>query len=141
VLELFGLQAYRHLFPPVAPSERIVGAITPQAAALTGLAAGTPVVAGAGDVPAVVLGVGAVEPGIACSILGSTSINGKSFSTMPSFEPADVGLLFTPSRPRRWMRALTNVAGTTTNLDWFIAQLSARRSRRSAILCLAEPVR
>ena len=128
VLELFGLQAYRHLFPPVAPSERVVGAITPQAAALTGLAAGTPVVAGAGDVPAVVLGVGAVEPGMACSILGTHSINGIILDR-PSFEPADVGLLFTiPTQ--RWMRALTNVAGTT-NLDWFIAQFCAQEQARA----------
>lgn len=128
VLRLFGLETYRRLLPPITPSEAVVGAVTPEAAALTGLAAGTPVVAGAGDVPAVVLGVGAVEPGMACSILGTHSINGIILDH-PSFEPADVGLLFTiPTQ--RWMRALTNVAGTT-NLDWYIAQFCALEQAQS----------
>jgi sugar (pentulose or hexulose) kinase len=128
VLTLFGLEAYRHLFPPIAPSQRIVGSVTPMAAATTGLAEGTPVVAGAGDVPAVVLGVGAVEPGIACSILGTHSINGIILDH-PSFEPTDLGLLFTIPE-QRWMRALTNVAGTT-NLDWFIAEFCSLEQSRS----------
>lgn len=129
VLALFGMQAYRHLFPRVVSSEQVVGAITPQAAEVTGLAAGTPVVAGAGDVPAVILGVGAVKPGIACSILGTHSINGIILD-QPSFEPADVGLLFTIP-VQRWMRALTNVAGTT-NLDWFIDQFCGLEKAQAA---------
>lgn len=122
VLALFGISSFRHLFPPIAPSQQLVGYVTASAAEITGLAEGTPVVAGAGDVPAVVLGVGAVQPGIACSILGTHSINGVILDH-PSFEPIDVGLLFTIPE-RRWMRALTNVAGTT-NLDWFIAEFCA----------------
>ena len=118
-MRLFGLEDYRHLFPKIAPSEQVVGVVSAAAAAETGLAAGTPVVAGAGDVPAVVLGVGAVEPGMACTILGTHCINGIVLDA-PSFEPVNVGLLFTIPE-QRWMRALTNVAGTT-NLDWFVDQ-------------------
>ena len=128
-MKLFGLEAYRNLFPPVVASERVAGTVTPAAATLTGLKAGTPVVAGAGDVPAVALGVGAVQPGTACSILGTHSINGMILDH-PSFEPVDVGLLFTIPE-QRWMRALTNVAGTT-NLDWFIAEFCALEQARSA---------
>lgn len=122
VLAWFGLSDCRRLFPPIAASQQIVGRVTPQAAALTGLAAGTPVAAGTGDVPAVVLGVGAVEPGVACSILGTHSINGIILD-QPSFEPVNVGILFTIPE-QRWMRAMTNIAGTT-NLDWFIEQFCA----------------
>lgn len=119
LFELLGISRYRHLFPPVAPSEAVVGQITPAAAAATGLRAGTPVVTGAGDVPAVALGVGAVEPGVACTILGTTCLNCLVFD-QPIFEPANVGLLFyLPGR--RWLRSLANIAGTT-NLDWFIRQ-------------------
>jgi sugar (pentulose or hexulose) kinase len=75
------------------------------------------------------LGVGAVEPGSACSILGTHSINGIILDH-PTFEPADVGLLFTIPE-RRWMRALTNVAGTT-NLDWFITEFCALEQSQSA---------
>lgn len=126
---LFELDAYRHLFPAVSPSQQVVGTIQPEAAAETGLLAGTPVVAGAGDVPAVVLGVGAVEPGMACAILGTHSINGVILDT-PSFEPEGAGLLFTIPE-QRWMRALTNVAGTT-NLDWFVDQFCGVEKARSA---------
>ncbi|MCC7446446.1 MAG: carbohydrate kinase [Anaerolineae bacterium] len=119
---LFGVEQYRPLFPPVVPSETVIGEVLPDAAAATGLQAGTPVVAGAGDVPANVLGIGAVEPGIALTVLGTNCQSGMVFDH-PVFEPADVGLLFyIPGQ--RWYRALMNVAGTT-NLDWFIDQFYA----------------
>jgi xylulokinase len=38
-----------HLLPPVRRSHEVIGALTPEAAAATGLAAGTPVVAGCAD--------------------------------------------------------------------------------------------
>lgn len=119
VFEILGIAEFRDKFAPIVPSEAIVGGITDEAAQLTGLVAGTPVAAGAGDVPAVSLGVGAVEPGLACSILGTTSINGLVVGE-PIFEPRDIGLLFYIPHDR-WLRALANVSGTT-NLDWFIAQ-------------------
>jgi sugar (pentulose or hexulose) kinase len=130
LFELFGISRFRPLFPPAVPSEAIVGEVLPEAAALTGLLAGTPVAAGAGDVPSVALGVGAVETGIACSILGTHCINGLVLD-QPVFEPLDVGILFTiPGH--RWMRALANVAGTT-NLDWFINQFcGAERAAASS---------
>ncbi|MCP3952234.1 MAG: hypothetical protein GY697_08470, partial [Desulfobacterales bacterium] len=38
-------------FAPISKSHDIIGAVTDQAASLTGLMAGTPVVAGGGDFP------------------------------------------------------------------------------------------
>jgi sugar (pentulose or hexulose) kinase len=119
LMRLFGLEAYQDRFPPHVASEAIVGEVLPHAAEVTGLRAGTPVAAGLGDVPAVALGVGAVETGVACSILGTHCINGIVLD-QPSFEPKDMGLLFTIPGGR-WMRALTNAAGTT-NLDWAVRQ-------------------
>lgn len=107
----------RDLFPPIVPSEQIVGAVTARAAQLTGLMPGTPVVAGAGDVPASALGVGAAEPGDACCLLG-TNILSCLVTAAPLFEPADLGLSFYLP-PDRWLRAMVTVAGTT-NLDWAI---------------------
>lgn len=52
--------ADRRLAPPVLPSRAVAGAVSEEAAAATGLPAGIPVIAGAGDVPAAVLGSGAV---------------------------------------------------------------------------------
>ncbi|MDQ3691700.1 MAG: carbohydrate kinase, partial [Chloroflexota bacterium] len=115
LFELLGVSDYRHLFPAVAPSDAIVGAVTRGGASQTGLRRGTPVVTGAGDVPAVALGVGAVQPGQACSIVGTTVINGHVVEE-PVFTPPDVGLLFCLPGDR-WLRSFANIAGTT-NVDW-----------------------
>lgn len=61
------------VLPPVVPSHAIAGRLTPEAAAATGLAAGTPVVAGAGDVPAAALGAGALAPGAGHVCLGTSA--------------------------------------------------------------------
>jgi sugar (pentulose or hexulose) kinase len=119
MIDLLGVRAYRHLFPPIQPSEQVVGAIHADAARLTGLKAGTPVVAGAGDVPASALGVGAYEPGVACSLLGTNFLN-CLVTDRPVFEPREIGVVFClPGE--RWLRATINVSGTTS-LDWAIEQ-------------------
>lgn len=115
MFDWLGVSELRSLFPPVVPSDQIVGAVTARAAQLTGLAPGTPVVVGAGDVPASALGVGAAEPGDACCLLGTNILN-CLVTTAPLFEPADLGLSFCLP-PDKWLRAMVTVAGTT-NLDW-----------------------
>ncbi|MGL4960757.1 MAG: FGGY-family carbohydrate kinase [Inquilinus sp.] len=120
MLSLFGLGPHRHLLPPVLPSEAIAGTVTAAAAAETGLRAGTPVATGAGDVAASVIGSGGLAVGSACTVLGTTCLNGVVLDA-PSFEPPDLGLLF--SLPGRlWMRSMVNVAGTS-NLDWCLRSL------------------
>ena len=57
----------------VAPSD-IIGGITADIARRTGLAAGTPVVAGAGDVMQSNLSAGLVSPGMATDVAGTASI-------------------------------------------------------------------
>lgn len=61
VLEICGLE--RDLFPPVVESGTVVGAVTPEAAAATGLRAGTPVVAGGADTQLGLVGIGVVDAG------------------------------------------------------------------------------
>ncbi|MBN2470881.1 MAG: carbohydrate kinase, partial [Anaerolineae bacterium] len=118
MLEHIGIADHAHLLPQVVMPDTIVGTIQPGIADLMGLRAGTPVVAGVGDVPAVTIGIGAVEAGTACTILGTNILNGVVVD-VPIFEPPDLGLLFTLP-DNLWMRTMVNVAGTT-NLDWFIA--------------------
>jgi sugar (pentulose or hexulose) kinase len=120
--ERFGILDHYRLLPPVQPSERIIGQVQPTAAKLTGLKAGTPIVAGAGDVPANSLGLGAIEPDTAFIVLG-TNLQVCRLFEQPMFEPPLVGLLFYQPH-NRWFRALMNVAGTT-NLDWAIRQFYA----------------
>jgi len=62
LLEMLGIDP--DWMPPTFEGPAITGSITQEAAMLTGLRPGTPVVAGGGDQAAQAVGVGAVEPGI-----------------------------------------------------------------------------
>jgi len=118
LMHLFGLQDRMDLFPDVLESQAIAGQVTAAAAADTGLPEGLPVVTGAGDVIANVIGAGGLAPGMITGLLGTTCMIGVCCSE-PVFEPADLGLLF--SLPEgHWFRAMVNVAGTV-NLDWAIS--------------------
>ena len=52
------------ILPPVVPSLSVAGHVTAEAAAATGLAAGTPVIAGLSDTAAEALGAGMAGPGV-----------------------------------------------------------------------------
>lgn len=120
MLALFEVADLAYKLPPVADSETVGGFVTAFAAAATGLAEGTPVAIGAGDVPATVIGASALESGMAMAVLGTTCMVGI-VSDQPVFTPPNLGLLFTlPGE--NWFRAMVNVAGTL-NLDWAIETL------------------
>ena len=115
LLKLFGIDRQAKLFPPVLRSAELAGKLTKEAARAIGLKPGTPVAVGAGDLPACVLGASASSPGIACSVVGTTCLNGV-VSDAPVFTPRDMGILFTVPGDL-WIKTMVNVAGTT-NFDW-----------------------
>jgi sugar (pentulose or hexulose) kinase len=59
------------LLPRIARAHDVIGAVTRQAAAVTGLREGTPVVAGGGDFAASALGAGVIDEGEICLMLGT----------------------------------------------------------------------
>jgi len=59
--------------PPLYPSAQVIGQVTAQAAAASGLRAGTPVVIGGGDGACATVGAGAARPGDAYNYIGSSS--------------------------------------------------------------------
>ena len=62
------------LFPDIVPSTTVVGGVTAEAAGLTGLRRGTPVVIGGGDGPLAAVGAGVVSPEAgAYTYLGTSS--------------------------------------------------------------------
>ena len=71
---LDALQIPTDFLPPVYESTVISGEITSDAAALTGLVAGTPVVGGGGDQAAGAVGCGIVESGRASLSLGTSGV-------------------------------------------------------------------
>ncbi len=71
LIQAVGLDLRR--LPPAHPSETVIGKVTPEAAAETGLLAGTPVVIGGGDGACATVGAGSVAPGDAYNYIGSSS--------------------------------------------------------------------
>ncbi|MGQ0564678.1 MAG: xylulokinase [Gemmobacter sp.] len=74
LLQAAGVPA--HLMPALASPGEVIGRVTPRAAAETGLAAGTQIVAGGGDGQCAATGAGAVEPSVAYMNLGTAAVSG-----------------------------------------------------------------
>jgi xylulokinase len=93
------------------------GAVTQEAAALTGLAAGTPVVAGGGDQAAQAVGVGAIEPGIVALTLGTSGVVFAATSG-PLIDPEGRLHAFCHAVPGMWhlMGVMLSAGGS---LQWY----------------------
>jgi sugar (pentulose or hexulose) kinase len=122
VLELCGASAWLGKLPPILPSGAIAGTITRQAAELTGLAEGTPVVTGLGDACANAIGVGAISPGAALTVLGTSCLN-SLVTSGPERAPEGLGFLFAMPMDR-YLRILPNTSGTIA-FDWFLDRFGA----------------
>ena len=72
LIELLDLEGSQ--LPQIHPSSEVIGTILPEVARETGLLAGTPVVAGSGDMLALLLGAGVTTRGVACDTSGTASI-------------------------------------------------------------------
>ena len=72
MIDLLGLDAAK--LPPIREPLEILGAVTAEAAAETGLREGTPVLVGGADYPVALLGSGACRPGLASDVTGTSCI-------------------------------------------------------------------
>jgi sugar (pentulose or hexulose) kinase len=129
LLDLYGLGALAGLLPPVLACDAVSGTVTREAAALTGLTAGTPVVTGAHDVDAAALGIGGTTPGELCLIAGSFSIN-QVVSERPVVDPRWQVRHFV--RPGQWMTMSTSPA-SVANLEWFLRVTGAPADQRDGV--------
>lgn len=103
--------------PPTHEGPQITGTLSEQAAAETGLRAGTPVVAGGGDQAAQAVGVGAVREGIVALTLGTSGVVFATANT-PFIEPQGRLHAFCHAVPDRWhlMGVMLSAAGS---LRWY----------------------
>ncbi len=111
----------RSILPRVAESSEVVGEVSASAAAETGLRAGTPVVAGAGDQAASAVGNGIVEAGLVSCTIGTS---GVVFSHMDevAYDPGGRVHTFCHAVPGKWhVMGVTQGAGLS--LQWFRNQL------------------
>jgi xylulokinase len=103
--------------PPTFEGPEVTGTVTVEAAAATGLRAGTPVVAGGGDQAANGVGVGAVDVGTVALSLGTSGVIFAA-TDAPIHEPRGRVHAFCHALPGRWhlMSVMLSAAGS---LRWY----------------------
>lgn len=112
--------------PRLFESQEITGSVSPTAAALTGLRAGTPVVAGAGDQAAGAVGVGIVRPGSVSATIGTSGVVFAA-SNAPALDQKGRVHTFCHAVPERWhVMGVTQGAGLS--LRWFRDQFGVVQS-------------
>ena len=107
----------RSWLPPTFEGTEVTGVVSADAAAATGLRAGTPVVAGGGDQAANAVGVGVVSPGSMALSLGTSGVVFAA-TDRPLYEPRGRVHAFCHAVPGRWhmMSVMLSAAGS---LRWF----------------------
>ena len=123
VIDILGLAEFRRLLPPMVEGTTHADRLTHDAARVTGLLAGTPVVLGYLDVPCTVLGAGLYDRGTAvgCTIVGSTGMHTRLAHGVDDIVLNEDCTGFTMPLPIPGMYAQmqSNLAGTL-NIDWLI---------------------
>lgn len=106
-----------NVLPRLYESQEVTGSISPAAAEETGLRAGTPVIAGAGDQAAGAVGLGIVRPGMISATIGTSGVVFAATNT-PSLDPRGRVHTFCHAIPGRWhVMGVTQGAGLS--LRWF----------------------
>ncbi|MEH6369295.1 FGGY-family carbohydrate kinase [Pectobacterium carotovorum] len=121
VLDKLELQSIRPLFPPLLYPDGIAGTLSDSVAAQTGLPTGIPVCAGALDVSAAALGIGAIHDGDIFTILGTTCCTGIVCRglTQVSLQTRFVAHAW----PGHYLNLFAMQSGTP-NIDWALSTLA-----------------
>ncbi len=122
LLEAYDLADSRSKLPDLADPVDVVGHVTTEAAAATGLSEGTPVVAGLFDVIASALGSGAVDAGQASIIVGTWSIN----QVIATGIVRDPRIFMTSVFGKDRVMAIESSATSAANLEWYVGELVQR---------------
>lgn len=112
-----GLGLDASVLPRTYESSEVTGRISAAAAKATGLLAGTPVVAGAGDQAASAIGNGIVRPGEMSCTVGTSGVV-FAYLAKPAYDPAGRVHTFCHAIPNAWhVMGVTQGAGLS--LQWF----------------------
>jgi xylulokinase len=105
------------LLPKLYESPEICARVSKEGAAATGLSAGTPVVAGAGDQAAGAIGMGVVTPGAVSATIGTSGVV-LAATNLPALDPEGRIHTFCHGVADRWIvMGVTQAAGLS--LRWF----------------------
>jgi len=122
--------------PRVLESSEISARVSADGAESTGLPAGTPVVAGAGDQAAGALGLGIVRPGDVSATIGTSGVVFAS-TDHPAMDPEGRVHTFCHALPGRWhVMGVTQAAGLS--LRWFRDKLAGSLDHDTAYEQLAK---
>jgi len=127
LFRLFDLPEGMPKMPELFKSTDIAGRVSEAAAEETGLVAGTPVAGGILDVIGTALGAGVVDPGQACIIAGTWSINEVVLD-----KPIDNSNLWMNCMygDATWM-AIEASPTSASNLEWFIKYFCAEEKQEA----------
>jgi xylulokinase len=115
-------QMDRSLLPSLYESPEICGKVSAEGASATGLARGTPVVAGAGDQAAGAIGIGVVSPGAVSATIGTSGVV-LAATNLPALDPQGRVHTFCHGLPNCWLvMGVTQAAGLS--LRWFRDQFA-----------------
>lgn len=110
--------------PRIVEPHALIGQVTRQAARASGLATGTPVIAGCGDTAASFLACGATRAGVCVDVAGTASVFA---ATVPEFKPDRKHRMLGCGRsatPGLW-HPYAYIGGGGMNLEWFRAQVAS----------------
>ena len=114
---LQAVEIQESILPTLYESPEVCGKISDEGAEATGLAAGTPVVAGAGDQAAGAIGMGIVLPGAVSATIGTSGVVFAA-TDRPALDPKGRLHTFCHAIPGRWhVMGVTQAAGLS--LRWF----------------------
>jgi len=108
-----------HLLPEVKPSATRIGEVSAEAAAATGLPAGTPVILGGHDHICGTLPVGAFKPGIVLDVVGTWESVLAAIDAPKLTEPVRAAGLTIQSHVARGMYAAWGATPAAESLEWF----------------------
>ena len=123
VIDALGLTSLRGLLPEIVDGTELMHALSPEAAAATGLLAGTPVCLGFVDIVLTALGAGIFTAGsadAACSVIGSTGMHMRAVEHANVHLSAEgTGYVIPLPIPGMSAQVQSNMAATL-NIDWVL---------------------
>lgn len=120
LLDEFGIGEYKDKLPPLKQSTDICGVITTEAAKLTGLAEGTPVMGGFFDIDACAIATGLIDDQDLSIVAGTWSIN--QFISKTPVGAKELFMTSIYAIPGYWL-VLEASPTSASNLEWFINNL------------------
>jgi len=129
VLDAFGISEMRDLLPALVRSSEICGQVTDEAAAATGLAAGTPVAGGMFDIDACALSSAITDESQLCMVAGTWG-NNQYISRTPVVD--DAVFMTTRYAMDGYYLMLEGSATSASNLEWLVTEFFQAERKAAA---------